>query len=60
MINQIWLFLQNLFIKLQITATVFPLAFLPVILVLCSIEKARSLVHIPLQNGNNKKAGNKI
>jgi len=57
MVTQIWLFLQNLFIKLQITATAFPLAFLPVILVLCSIEKTKRLVHMQSQRRNNNKTG---
>jgi hypothetical protein len=60
MLNQIWLFLQNLFIRLQITATAFPLAFLPVILVLCSIEKVKSLVHIPLQKETTNRGRNKF
>ena len=60
MLNQILLFLHNLFIRLQITATAFPLAFLPVILVLCSIEKMKRLVHIPLQKKTTNKARNKF
>ena len=60
MVNQIWLFLQNLLIRLQITATGFPLAFLPVILLLLGIEKAKGLIRVPLQKENKQQLNNKF
>ncbi len=59
MVNQVSLFLQNFLIKLQITVTTFPLAFLPVVLLACSIEKAKNLIRVPSQN-SNKQLNNKF